>query len=91
MNETHSRHWADTIFGHLPSDSKEVNLLALACALVMGNPEVAHRYYKTARRAGASDAALQNVTTLASQAVDADLSLLAFETVWQASDSTSAG
>lgn len=77
-------YWADAFFGNVPPDSKEANLLALACALLMGNLEVAHHYYKRARQAGAQDADLQNVTAIVSRIAGADLTPLAFETVWQA-------
>lgn len=84
--EAQPEHRADALFGNLPSDSREVNLLALGCARVMGDPEVAHCYYRTARLAGAEEADLQNLTALVSQVTEADLSPLAIETVWQAPD-----
>ena len=79
-----AKHWADALFGNLPSDSKYANLLALAGSLLMGNPEAAHHYYKVARQAGAKDADLQNVTVLTAQLSETDLSPLAIETVWHA-------
>lgn len=82
--EPQPKHWADALFGNVPPDSKEANLLALACALVMGNLDAAHHYYKTARQAGATDFDLQNVTALVSQIAGIDLSPLAVEAVWQA-------
>ena len=90
--EPQPKHWADALFGNVPPDSKEANLLALTCALVMGNLDAAHHYYKTARQAGADDADLQNVTALVSQIAGTDpstssgqaLSPLAIETVWPA-------
>jgi len=65
---------------------KEVNLLAPAYTLVMGNPGVAHRFYRTARQAGVEDADLQNLTAIVSQITETDLPPLAIETVWQAPD-----
>jgi alkylhydroperoxidase/carboxymuconolactone decarboxylase family protein YurZ len=91
MEETSSRSWTEALFGDLPADFKDAHLLALACALALGHPEVAHHYFKTARRAGASDTELQNVTALTSQITRTDLSPLAFETVWRAADEASKG
>lgn len=85
-SQSASKHWADALFGNLPSDFKDAHLLALACALAMGHPEVAHHYFKTARQAGATDADLQNVTALTSQITGVNLTPLTFETEWQASE-----
>jgi len=82
--EPQPKHWADALFGNVPPDSKEANLLALACALAMGNLDAAHHYYKTAQQAGATDFDLQNVAALVSQMTGTDLSPLAVEAVWQA-------
>jgi len=84
MEQQPPRSWADSVFGNVPHDSKDANLLALAGALIMGHPELAQHYFKRARQAGADDTDLQGVTGLASQLVGVDLSPLAFETVWQA-------
>ena len=84
--ESQPKRWADALFGNVSPDSKEANLLALACALVMGNLDAAHHYYKTARQAGADDADLQNVAALVSQMTGTDLSPLAVETVWPAQE-----
>jgi alkylhydroperoxidase/carboxymuconolactone decarboxylase family protein YurZ len=84
MEAAQPRHWAEAFFGNPPPDSREARLLALACALMMGHPEIAQHHYKAAREAGALDRDLQNVTAIASQVVGADLTPLAFETVWPA-------